>query len=137
LGAYDELVKSLLGDEEFSKFLGYEEYYPRRNQGREGLSQLTSSAGSISSELQRRVSESLTKIPVRNQIWNDAVTNSARGISPNSDAVRSSFWKEFDAQLVSVRTDLSAAQLAALKKWYGDIVDERMNTLSSIEQIRR
>lgn len=137
LGAYDGLVKSLLGDEEFSKFLGYEEYYPRRDQAREGLSQLTSSTGSISSELQRRVSESLTKIPVRNQIWNNAVINSARGISPNSDAVRSSYWKEFDAQLVSVRTDLSAAQLAALKKWYGDIVDEQMNTLSSIGQLGR
>jgi hypothetical protein len=137
LEAYDGLVKSLLGDEEFSKFLGYEEYYPRRNQAREGLNQLTSSAGSISSELQRRVSESLTKIPVRNLIWNDAVKNSARGISPNSDAVRSSFWKEFDTHLVSVRTDLSDSQLVALKKWYGNIVDERMNTLSSIGQLGR
>lgn len=133
--AYRELIKSLLGDDEFSKFLGYEEYFPRRNQAREGLRMLTSSIGPISSELQSRVSESLTKIPVRNKIWNDALVNAAHGVSPNSDAVRSSFWKEFDANLDSVRTDLSAAQLAALKKWYGDIVDEQMNTLSAAGQL--
>ena len=72
---------------------------------------------------------------MRNQIWSDAVVDSSRGISPNSDTARSSFWKEFDADFVSVPTNLSDNQLAASKRWHGNILDRCMNTLSSIGQL--